>query len=192
MHYKKIRFLYLIFCFLFLSASASSNVAVFINNNHTATAQNNKIEKKKSFKSFLKTVETIHGHKLKTADRMKLRVLYHIQRFSDHSQKNANRLVLVSLAFSLTGLVLIAAISAIGLFSFIGLAFCITGFILSIVAFKKGKKQPGFLTKRNMITATIACITGLLGISFAVFLVLLFLVVGFIAGGVASISTMTG
>jgi hypothetical protein len=182
----------LIICFLLLSASANSNVSVSINNNHTTIAQNNKIKKKKSFKNFLKTVETINGHKLKTADKIKLRVLYQIQRFSNHSQKKANRLVSISLAFSIPGLVLIAAISAIGLFSFIGLAFCITGFILSIIAFKKGKKQPGFLTKRNMIIATIACIISLIGISLAIFLTLLFIVFGLIGEGVASISAMIG
>lgn len=178
----------MIFCFLHLSASAISNVSVSINNNHTAIAQNNKIEKKKPFKSFLKTIETINGHKLKTADRMKLRVLYHIMRFSDHTQKSTNRLVLFSLIFSLTGLLIIAAIFIIGLYSFIGLAFCITGFILSIIAFKKEKEQPGFLSKGNKLKANIAYIAGILGISISILLILIILIFGFIAGGIAGVS----
>lgn len=180
--------LLLIFCFSLLSISANSNIPTLMNNNHTGITQNNNISEKNSFKYFRKAIETNQGHKLKMKDRIKLRILYQMRRFSDHSQKNANRLVLLSLIFSLTGLLIIAAIFIIGLYSFIGLAFCTTGFILSIIAFKKEKKQPGFLSKGNKLKANIAYIAGILAISISILLILIILIFGFIAGGIAGVS----
>lgn len=177
--------LLLIFCFVLLSVSANSNIAVLINNSCTAITQNNNILQKQSFKDFRKEIEINQGHKLKMKDRIKLKLLYHLQHFSEQERKNINRLVVISILFSLTGLLLILAALFIKLYSLIGLVFCVTGLVLSIIVFRKEKKHPGILSKKNTVKTNIAYISGLLGISIAAFLTLLLYIIGIIAGGIA-------
>lgn len=102
--------LLLIFCFSLLSISANSNIPTLINNNHTGITQNNRVEKKQSFKDFLKSVEKIKGHKLNWREKMKLRFAHIMLQKSAPKSRNKLLLTVVLIFLMLIAIALAALI----------------------------------------------------------------------------------
>ena len=110
-----------------------------------------------------------------------------IQKKNKDRAKNINRLAIISLLFSVIGLIVMVAFFTVSYYSFIGIGLCLIGFILSNITFRKQKKFPGLLRKRNETINYIAYFIGFLGIILAIVIGLLIWIIGTIAGGVAGV-----
>lgn len=88
------KLLTLISFLLLITCSTKANILQPLKNDATVITQNNRVEKKQSFKDFLKSVEKIKGHKLTWREKMKLRFAHIMLQKS--APKSRNKILLTA------------------------------------------------------------------------------------------------
>jgi len=102
------KILTLISCLLLITHSTNANIVQPVKDDASGITQNKRVEKKQSFKDFLKHVEKIKGHKLNWRERIRLRFI-HIM-LPKFTPKSRNEILLAVVLILLMLLAIVLAI----------------------------------------------------------------------------------